>query len=202
MMGVDPSTIRRWIRDGRVDAYKTPTHRGQWRVPAEEVRKLRQDAVPEDGDGQAVLYVRVREEDKGLADKALVHLTQYATRHGYQVHETVKDIAPGVDGGREGLEKLREYIRAGKVDTVIVERIDRLTLVGGEDFRRWADELHVAVEEAGVCCEEAERRYAREIVEDLFFTLADALALAADREQAEQAAARALSEVWRFLDVG
>jgi excisionase family DNA binding protein len=204
-LSVAPSTVRRWIREGHLEAHRTPGGRGAWRVPASEVRRYRnaQAEEPED-DGapeRAVVYVRVRGAGVNLMDRILVHLSQYAARRNYEVVDVIRDTASGIDFEREGLAALRRYVLDGRVDVIVVERRDRLLLTGYGEFERWAEASLVRIEEAGVIDEETAVRYAREIVEDLFFPLADALALAADRTRAEQATARALTDVWRFLDV-
>ncbi len=38
---VDPSTVRKWISDGKIQGYKTPG--GQWRIPKEAVKERPED---------------------------------------------------------------------------------------------------------------------------------------------------------------
>lgn len=204
MLGVDVSTLRLWIRRGEVRAYQTPG--GHWRVPAAEVRRIRANGEGgSTGDcGRAVLYVRVRDADQQtLADRALVHLTQFALKRGYQIVDVIREVGSAVvlDGHkRNELERLRGYIREGKCEAVVVERSDRLLLTGFDEFALWAREHNVVIEEAGLGCDEAWKVYAQEIEEDLFFPLADALALvASNRARAEQAASKVVAEVGRFL---
>jgi excisionase family DNA binding protein len=202
-LSVSPSTVRRWIRAGQLEARKAPSGRGAWRVPASAVRDYR-DIRAEEGEyndaPRAAIYVRAP-EGTDFGDRILVHLTQYATRNDYEVGEVIRDTASGIDVGRERLAALRRCVLDGRVDVIVVERLDRILLTGYREFERWATAAKVRIEEAGVVNEEAEVCYAQEIVEDLFFPLADALALATDRTRAEQATARALADVWQFLGV-
>jgi excisionase family DNA binding protein len=204
MLGITKRTLRRWIDDGHVEgAFRTAGGKqyGHWRVPFGEVQRLRNDDGDLDGN-RAALYARAREEDEDLVDRALTHLTRYAAHQGYQIVDVIREVAPGVEGQRDGLRRLREYVSMQRIDVIVVERMDRIMLVGAAEFERWTTASLVIVEEAGVHCKAAEQRYAQEIFEDLFFPLADALALATDRTRAEQATARALGEVWDFLAVG
>lgn len=203
LLGVSPITVRRWIEDGNrlAGAYRTPG--GHWRIPRRTVERARaRDGVDEalPGVRRALLFVRVRQGQDRLADRALVHLTQWAVSRGYAVTEVVREIGPGVEERRDKLEQVRRAIREGAVDVVVVERRERLLLLGAGEFVRWAGENGVAVEGAGLSGAEAERAYADEILEDIFYPLADALALAVgDTRRAEQAAARALGEIADFL---
>ena len=136
-----------------------------------------------------------------MAGQSLAHLTQWAVERDYDVVEVVRETGLGTNGRREGLEKVRRLVRGGLVDAVIVERRDRLMLTGAAEFVRWAGENGVEVAEAGLGSEEARRTYAEEALEDVFYPLADVVALATgDRERAEQAAARAIGEIADFLD--
>ena len=209
LLGVTTVTVRRWIEMGRLPgSYRTPG--GHWRVPrrAVERSRTRQDDGAPPGARRALLFVRVRREQDGpLADRALVHLTQWSLAQGYAVTEIVREIGSGVcedgagmSGRREKLEQVRQAVRSGSVDVVVVERPDRLLLLGVDEFIRWAGENGVAVEHAGLSGEAARRAYAGEILADVFYPLADTLALAVgDRQRAEQAAARALGEIADFL---
>jgi putative resolvase len=166
------------------------------------VERVRGRAEAGDPDERrALLFVRVRREaEQHLADRALVHLTQWALGQGYAVADVVREVGPGVNGQRDGLERVRRSVRDGAADVVIIERRDRLMLAGAGEFIRWAEENGAAIQEAGLSGERACQAYTEEILEDVFYPLADALALAVgDQERAEQAAARAMNEIADFL---
>jgi predicted site-specific integrase-resolvase len=150
---------------------------------------------------RALLYVRARQpEDEDLANMALVHLSKWALDQEYQVTKVVREIGLGTDPTRPKLEEIRQAVTEGEIDIIIVERRDRILLMGSEAFARWAKDHGVIVEEAGVCSDRAQQVYAAEVLEDVFYPLTDTLALVVDdREQAEQAAARAMGEIVSFL---
>jgi hypothetical protein len=76
------------------------------------------------------------------------------------------------------LESLRAKIQGSELDyeVILVERADRLLLLGGDEFIRWAARW-VQVEVAGASCPEVDALYQREVLLDLYYPLADALAL-------------------------
>jgi hypothetical protein len=76
------------------------------------------------------------------------------------------------------LESLRAAIQGSEIDyeVILVERADRLLLLGGDEFIRWAARW-VRIEVAGASCPEADALYQREVLLDLYYPLADALVL-------------------------
>jgi predicted site-specific integrase-resolvase len=132
------------------------------------------------GKGKALLYLRVaHESDRQYLDSGIAHLTRYAVEHCYSVVKVVQEVGPGVDGQRPDLSKIRADIRSGEpgYEVILVERLDRLTLIGGGDeFAQWAAPS-VRIEVAGSSCRDADEAYQREVLEDLYYPLADALAL-------------------------
>ncbi len=49
ILSVSPYTLRRWIRQGRLEAFRLPTARSGWRVPRQEIERLlaRKEATPD-----------------------------------------------------------------------------------------------------------------------------------------------------------
>jgi predicted site-specific integrase-resolvase len=111
-------------------------------------------------------------------ERGLAHLTQYALQHQYSVIHVVQEVGSGLDGSRPELESLRAKIQGSELDyeVILVERTDRLLLLGGDEFIRWAARW-VRVEIAGASCPEADAVYQREVLLDLYYPLADALVL-------------------------
>jgi excisionase family DNA binding protein len=174
LLGVDRSTIQRWA-----DANRFPgtlrTAGGYRRIPAEALDSLQGNH----GRGQALLYLRVADEtQRPFLDLGVAHLTRYALRYQYRVVQMVQEIGSGLDGSRPELESLRAAIQSGEsgYEVILVERTDRLLLLGADEFIRWAAP-RVRVEIAGASCPEADVVYQREVLLDLYYPLADALAL-------------------------
>ena len=204
LLCVSQRTVRRWIKSGELQAQRTPSGRGVWRIPASEVERyqaVRADQGEYEQVDRATLYVRALEPTEDLLAHIEVHLRQYAARNRYHIMDVVRETSSGVDSDRDGLTTLRRYVLKGRIDVIVVERVDRILLAGYSEFEHWAKAADVRIEEAGIISESMAEQYAEEIIEDLFFPLADALSLAADRSRAEQATARVLAEAWRFLDL-
>lgn len=74
-------------------------------------------------------YLRVstdsQEDGYGL-DVQRQHVVAYAAVQGMHVDEWFQDVESGAKEERPGLAALREAVRAGKVDRVLVYRLDRL----------------------------------------------------------------------------
>jgi excisionase family DNA binding protein len=173
-LGVHPATIRRWVDEGRLPG-AVHTAGGHVRIPPEDIERLRGNS----GCGKALLYLRVRDEsERKYLAAGLAHLMMYAMRQGYSVTRVVSEVGPGVDGDRPKLAEIRQEIQHGEpgYEAIIVERPDRLLLTGGDEFIRWAAPA-IRVEVAGASCPEADTAYRRELLVDLFYPLADALAL-------------------------
>jgi len=175
LLGVEQHTVQRWANDGLFPGmHKTPG--GRRRIPVEDVEKLLKTQTSA---GKCLIYLRVSsEEESHLLDQGLAHLTDYALRRGYVIAGIVKEIGPGLDGERPHLKSIRTAIQNGDAiyETIIVEQPDRLLLLGGEEFIRWAAPM-INVEVAGVSCPEADLVYRREWLMELYYPLCDALAL-------------------------
>jgi excisionase family DNA binding protein len=40
-LNVNPETVRRWLRSGKIRGYSLGSDRGGWRIPVEEVERIR-----------------------------------------------------------------------------------------------------------------------------------------------------------------
>jgi predicted site-specific integrase-resolvase len=118
------------------------------------------------------------ETQRKFLELGLAHLTQYALQHQYHVAHVVQEVGSGLDGSRPELESFRAAIQGGEpgYEVILVERTDRLLLIGADEFIRWAARW-VRVEVAGASCSEVDAVYQREVLMDLYYPLADALAL-------------------------
>jgi hypothetical protein len=125
-----------------------------------------------------LLYLRVAgESERKFLDLGLAHLTRYAVEHRYNVARVMAVVQHGLGDPRPDLDEIRSQIRSGEpgYEVIIVERADRLLLMGGDEFIRWAGPA-VRVLVAGASCAEADEAYRREMLIDLYYPLADALA--------------------------
>lgn len=117
--GIDYKTAYRWFRAGILPVSSKQLPTGTILVEP--------SASPSGG---AALYARVSSADqKSDLERQIARLVEYATRSGYSVTRTVKEIGSGLNGHRP---KLIGLLRDPQVQTVVVEHRDRLARFGSE----------------------------------------------------------------------
>jgi len=160
-LGISYSTLRRWIKEGRIRAVQTIG--GKYRIPESEVRRLLSGAVG--GETRAVIYARVSSSDqRSDLERQIQYLTQYCTAKGYRVVDVLSDAASGLNTERRGLLKLFSYVVNRQVDVVVVAYRDRLTRFGFEYLEYFFKQYGARIEV--VYGEEPKDAY-QELVEDL-----------------------------------
>jgi excisionase family DNA binding protein len=178
-LGVDRSTVTEWVKQGRLPGVVF-TQGGHARIPLSAVTQyLASQGNDKNGLGKALLYLRVRDDsERRLLEAGMAHLVKYAQDKGYGISRVVQEIGPGLDGHRPELERVRAEIQSGQApyEVIVVETLDRLLLMGGDEFARWA-KPSVRVEAAGASSAEADTAYRQEWLLDLYYPLVDALAL-------------------------
>ncbi|MGC8988441.1 IS607 family transposase [Infirmifilum sp.] len=161
LLGVSYTTLRRWIKEGRVKAVQTIG--GKYRIPESEVRRILSGA--EVREIRAVIYTRVSSSDqKDSLERQIQYLTQYCISRGYKVVDILSDVASGLKTDRRGLLKLFNYVASRQVDVVVVTYRDRLTRFGFEYLEYFFKQYGVRIET--VFGEELKNAY-QELVEDL-----------------------------------
>jgi len=160
-LGISYSTLRRWIREGRIRAVQTIG--GRYRIPESEVRRLLSGVAG--GEARAVIYARVSSSDqRSYLERQIQYLTQYCTAKGYRVIDVLSDVASGLNTERRGLLKLFNYVVNRQVDVVVITYKDRLTRFGFEYLEYFFKQYGVKIET--VFGEEPKDAY-QELVEDL-----------------------------------
>ncbi|MCE4608469.1 MAG: IS607 family transposase [Caldisphaeraceae archaeon] len=161
IVGISYSTLKQWVREGRVKVYRTTT--GRWRIPYSEVERIL-GIKREVKETRAIIYARVSPNDqKGDLERQVEYLMQYCSAKGYKLVDTLSDIASGLNANRRGLLKLFDYVINRKVDVIIVTYKDRLTRFGFEYLEYFFKEHGVIIE---VVYGEEPKDY-QELVEDL-----------------------------------
>jgi len=161
LLGVSYSTLRRWIKEGRIRAVQTIG--GKYRIPESEVRRLLSGVVG--GEIRAIIYARVSSSDqRSDLERQIRYLMQYCTAKGYRVVDVLSDTASGLSTERRGLLKLFNYVVNRQVDVVVVTYRDRLTRFGFEYLEYFFKQYGVRVE--AVFGEEPRDAH-QELVEDL-----------------------------------
>jgi len=160
-LGISYSTLRRWVKEGRIRAVQTIG--GRYRIPESEVRRLLSGV--EAREVRAIIYARVSSSDqRSDLERQIQYLTQYCTAKGYRVVDVLSDAASGLNTERRGLLKLFSYVVNRQVDVVVVTYRDRLTRFGFEYLEYFFKQYGVRIET--VLGEEPKDAY-QELVEDL-----------------------------------
>jgi len=160
-LGISYSTLRRWVKEGRIRAVQTIG--GRYRIPESEVRRLLSGV--EAREARAIIYARVSSSDqRSDLERQIQYLTQYCTAKGYRVVDTLSDTASGLNTRRRGLLKPFSYVVNRQVDVVVVTYRDRLTRFGFEYLEYFFKQYGVRIET--VLGEEPKDAY-QELVEDL-----------------------------------
>ena len=161
IVGISYSTLKQWVREGRVKPYRTTT--GRWRIPYSEVERVL-GLKPEVREVSAIIYARVSSSDqKGDLERQIQQLTQYCSAKGYRVVDVLSDVASGIKTNRGGLLKLFDYVVNRRVDVVVITYKDRLTRFGFEYLEYFFKQYGVGIE---VIYGEEPKDY-QELVEDL-----------------------------------
>ncbi len=124
-LGLHPFTVRRWIKQGKIQAVKVG---GEARIPRAEIERL----VGKTDERILVLYARVSGQGQrnDLATQ-VARLEQWAkeSRHGVQPL-VLADIGSGLSTSRKHLTRLLKMVCEDRVGEVAITYADRLTRFG------------------------------------------------------------------------
>lgn len=156
-LGVHPNTLRRWIKEGRVKAVRTP--KGRFRVPEEEVLRLVGEIR------KAVIgYARVSSStQKDDLERQRQLIESYAKEKGCGEIQILTDIGSGLNGKRRNFLKLLDMVSEKKVSKIIVAYEDRLTRFGFETLKKLFSAFGTEIE----VISHEEKASQEELVEDL-----------------------------------
>lgn len=128
--GVCLHTLRRWERDGKIQAIRTPSGQRRYDIASYTgiSNKRTQRAI--------IAYARVSSRgQKADLDRQAAKLLEL-----YPNAELVTDIASGLNFKRKGLRAILERVRQGDVGFIVVAHRDRLVRFGF-DLISWLCEL-------------------------------------------------------------
>ena len=128
-LGVTPTTLRRWEREGRLlpDAR---TRGGDRRYDLNRLGSESQGS--EYPDRKTVAYARVSSHDqKDDLDRQKQVLELYCARQGW-TFEVIADLGSGMNYHKKGLKRLLDDILADRVGRLVVTHEDRLLSFGAE----------------------------------------------------------------------
>jgi len=149
-LGVHPLTVRRWIKQGKIQIIRTGK---EARIPRSEVERF----VGSIQEKQLILYGRVSGQgQKEDLKTQLARLQAWATNERPHMQNTtlvLSDIGSGLKASRKNLQKLLKLVVEDRVSEVVVTSPDRLTRFGLEYIQTLFSSFRVTftVLEADAC---------------------------------------------------
>ncbi len=127
--GVHAQTLRKWEREGKIIAHKTPG--GQRRYDISEINRF---IKTPNKNRRSYIYCRVssRKQTEDL-QRQIEYMQQL-----YPGYEVVSDISSGMHYNRPGIEQVLELIIGGSVERIAVSYKDRLGRFGFDLFEKIA----------------------------------------------------------------
>lgn len=132
LLQVDPRTIQRWEREGRLNLCRSDT--GRVYVSDEELARVAPPGMIQSAKStniKCIVYARVSSGGvrKTELESQKNRCVTYATAKGYQIVDSITEIASGLNDHRP---KLQQILQTTKFDVLVVEHKDRLTRFGFE----------------------------------------------------------------------
>lgn len=124
MLRVTPQTIRKYHKQGKIKGYPTPG--GQTVYKTSEIREQMQDAPTNNTPQASAHYCRASDGNKA---RLATQEEQLAEKYG-EPDYLIKDRASGLNEKRNGLWRMIELAKQGKITTIRVTQKDRLTRFG------------------------------------------------------------------------
>jgi putative resolvase len=137
LLGIHPSTLRRWMEEGLIKYEKTP--KGQRRYPESEIRRLLGKDREEIGN-RAAIYSRVsshEQKNKGDLERQTQRLKKYVESQNWELVKQASDVASGLSSKRQALDRLMTSAQDRDFDILVVENKDRLTRFGWEYLEKY-----------------------------------------------------------------
>ncbi len=163
-LGLHPFTVRRWIKQGKIQAVRVGL---EARIPRSEIERL----VGKTDERLLVLYGRVSGQgQRDDLETQLARLEQWATEaRPNQPRVVLSDIGSGLSTTRKQLARLLKMVCEDRVGEIAITYADRLTRFG-------QDYLHLLFESFGVRLTivepEEEKTPEQELTQDLLTLIA------------------------------
>ena len=128
LLGVSPTTLRRWEASGRLVPERTRGDRRRYRLS-----ELRPDLERKESCArQTVAYARVSSHDqKADLERQKQVLEMYCAQQGW-TYEVIADLGSGMNYRKKGLKRLLEAVIDGGVGRLVITHKDRLLRFGAE----------------------------------------------------------------------
>jgi putative resolvase len=126
-LGVSPSTLRRWEREGKIIPERTEGSHRLYRLSQFKISKKL--TVRE---RKTIAYGRVSSHDqKADLERQKKVLEMYCASHGWKF-DLITDLGSGMNYYKKGLKKLLNAILEGDVGRLVLTHKDRLLRFGAE----------------------------------------------------------------------
>jgi len=127
LLGVSPSTLRRWEREGKIKAERTE---GAHRLYRLSQFKIAKNITARER--KTIAYARVSSHDqKTDLERQKKVLEMYCASHGWKF-ELLTDLGSGMNYYKKGLKKLLAAIIDGNIGRLVLTHKDRLLRFGAE----------------------------------------------------------------------
>lgn len=169
-INVNPYTLRRWDKSGKLPAIKTEGgHRRYRKEDLDEYLGLQVEKEKEIN--TVATYSRVSSHEqkrKGDLDRQSSRLSEYCAKKKLNVGHIIKDVGSGLSDTRSGFLKLTKLVVAKKINKVIIEHKDRLTRFQFNFINLMFDSYGVEI----VCVEKNDVSEDEELVNDIMMLMA------------------------------
>lgn len=140
IFGVSFSTIKNWIRSGRINTYLTPT--GHHRITEQEINRIQNR-----NDCLVAIYSRVSSsKQKDDLKRQENRLIEYCKTRSYDVVRNYSEISSGLNDTRKQLHRMLDDIREQKITKIVIENKDRLTRFGFEYLNKYVTSYNATIE--------------------------------------------------------
>lgn len=185
LLGCGVSTLRRWDREGKVLALRTPGGKRRYRL--EDIERLQGVVRKASLKSEAVaVYCRVssnEQKTKGDLERQKGRVLEYCVTKGYAVAHVFDEVGSGMNDNRPKLHKLFDLAIKGEIGRVVVEHKDRFIRFNSAILTRFLNSHGVEVEWME---DVLPKSYEAEIVEDMMSLIASFSAKVYGRRSADR----------------
>ena len=128
ILGVHPTTLRRWEKAGKIEVERTPTNRRQY-----DLSKLHGLVPrPPQASRPTLAYASLSSRDQKSEGITQVALLESACAANAWEYEVLTDLGSGMNYKKRGLQSLIQRICRGEISRLVLVHKDRLLRFGAE----------------------------------------------------------------------
>ena len=167
-LGVHITTLRRWEREGKLEAIKTQGNHRRYRL--DELQLLAGENSESEVQSDIVRvasYCRVssyEQKNQGDLERQNGCVLKHCAQKGYRVVKSFEEVGSGMCDTRSKLQQLFKFVSNREVDKVVVENKDRLTRFNFNFLNQFFASHDVEIEWVN---EVLGKSYEEELVEDI-----------------------------------